>query len=186
MPPGDTAGNRPAEAAGAAGAAGAAAVECLWYVAHTRARCEKKVAEASRRLGAETTLPVFRSVKKYRGKTLVFEKPLFPGYVFLRMPVSLRLPVQQNDQVANLLNVPDQDEFKEQLEGILLALDSDYEIRLLPALTPGTQVRIKSGPLRGLEAYVENRRGLVEVQLRLEFIGQGAAVRMDADMLEPI
>jgi len=157
-----------------------------WFVAHTRARCEKKLAEYCVRTGVEPTLPTYRSVKKYRGKTLVFEKPLFPGYLFLRMPATLRAKVLQSDYVANLLDVPSQEEFQQQLDAILQALETDYEVRLAPTITKGSRVRIRSGPLRGLEGYVEDRRGKVEVHLRLDFISQAAAVRMDADLLELI
>jgi transcription antitermination factor NusG len=158
--------------------------EAEWFVAHTRARCEKKLVEYCQRAGLETTLPVYRSVRKYRGKTLVFEKPLFPGYVFLRIARSARSKVQQSDYVANVLDVPDQAEFREQLAAILQALSSEYEVRLSPTIQPGSRVRIRSGPLRGLEGFVEGRRGLVEVHLRLDFIAQAAAVRMEADLLE--
>jgi transcription antitermination factor NusG len=47
-------------------------------------------------------------------------------------------------------------------------------------------VRLRSGPLRGVEGVVTDRHGMLEVQLRLDFIGQGAAVRVAADELEPI
>ncbi|MBL9129116.1 MAG: UpxY family transcription antiterminator, partial [Verrucomicrobiales bacterium] len=96
--------------------------ECLWYVAHTRPRCEKKLSEFCERAGITPTLPLYRSVKKYRGKTVVFEKPLFPGYVFVRMPPASRQGVLQSDYVANLLDVPIQDEFETQLTAILQAL----------------------------------------------------------------
>jgi transcriptional antiterminator RfaH len=166
---------------------GALAGEVLeWYVAHTKARCEKKLAEYCVRAGLEPTLPLYRSVKKYRGKTLVFQKPLFPGYLFVRMPGLAKQKVLQSDYVANLLDVPSQEEFEEQLNAILQALDTDYEVRLAPTIQPGCRVRVKSGPLRGLEGFVENRRGMVEVHLRLDFISQAAAVKMDADMLELI
>lgn len=158
--------------------------EFLWYVAHTRPRCEKKLCGFCERAGYRPTLPLYRSVKKYRGKTLVFEKPLFPGYVFLQLPPVARQGVLQSDYVANLLDVPVQDEFEQQLGAILHALESEYEVRLAPSILPGCRVRIRSGPLRGLEGFVEQRRGAVEVHLRLEFIGQAAAVRMDADLLE--
>lgn len=153
-------------------------------MAHTRPRCEKKLSEFCERAGVTATLPLYRSVKKYRGKTVVFEKPLFPGYVFLRMPPEARQGVLQSDYVANLLDVPIQDEFELQLEAILQALTTEYEVRLAPTIQPGCRVRIRTGPLRGLEGFVEHRRGSVEVHLRLAFIGQAAAVRMDADMLE--
>jgi transcription antitermination factor NusG len=168
------------------GATGASRDAIEWFVAHTKSRCEKKLAGYCLRAGIEPTLPVYQSVRKYRGKTLVFEKPLFPGYVFLRMPAAARPKVLQSDYVANLLDVPSQDEFQEQLSAILQALDTEYEVRLSPTIKPGSRVRIRSGPLRGLEGYVEHRRGLVEVHLRLDFISQAAAVKMDADLLELI
>ena len=156
----------------------------LWYAAHTKPRCEKKLAGYCEREGVKPTLPLYRSVKKYRGKTVTFEKPLFPGYVFLRMPTLMRGKVLQSDYVANLLDVPDQAEFEAQLGAILVALEAEVEVHLAPTIVPGSRVRIRSGPLRGLEGFVEHRRGMVEVHLRLDFIGQAAAVRVDADSLE--
>ncbi|MCC6231158.1 MAG: hypothetical protein IT580_00840 [Verrucomicrobiales bacterium] len=165
-------------------ALGPEATRVVWFVAHTKSRCEKKLTEYCARAGLESTLPLYQSVKKYRGKTLTFEKPLFPGYVFLRMSVMSRPKVMQSDYVANLLDVPCQEDFEEQLQAILQALGTDYEVRLAPTIQPGARVRIKTGPLRGLEGYVEQRKGMVEVHLRLDFISQAAAVKMDADLLE--
>jgi transcription antitermination factor NusG len=160
--------------------------DLLWYVAHTRPRCEKKLARYCEREGFSVTLPCYRSVKKYRGKTVTFLKPLFPNYVFLKLRLPQRQRVYQSDYVANLLNVPDQAEFSQQLGDILFALEQEVEVRLAPAIGPGTRVRIKSGPLEGLEAWVESRSGMVDALLRLDFIGQAAAVRIDATQLEPI
>ncbi|HNQ89375.1 MAG TPA: transcription termination/antitermination NusG family protein [Verrucomicrobiota bacterium] len=156
-----------------------------WWVAHTRPRCEKKLAAHCEREGLPSTLPCYRSVRKYRGKTLVFWKPLFPGYLFLQLQQNERQTVYQSDYVANLLEVPDQAEFSQQLEDILAALETEVEVRLAPTIGPGSRVRIRSGPLQGMEAWVENRSGMREVLLRLDFIGQAAAVRVDADQLEP-
>ncbi len=157
-----------------------------WYVAHTRPRCEKKLAEYCLRESLLVTLPTGRSVKKYRGKTMVFEKPLFPGYVFLQFAKAARQKVYQSDYVANLLDVVEQDLFEQQLNDILMAVDSDVEVYLVPMIKTGTRVKIKTGPLRGCEGFVESRKGLVEVLLRLDFIGQAAAVKIDAGDLELI
>ena len=43
----------------------------IWFVAHTRPRCEKKLVQYCEREGFSTTLPCYRSVKKYRGKKVV-------------------------------------------------------------------------------------------------------------------
>jgi transcription antitermination factor NusG len=156
----------------------------LWYVAHTRPRREKKLAEYCEREGFRVTLPCYRAVHKYRGKTVTFLKPLFPGYVFLQLQVPERQKVYQSDYVANLLDVPDQETFAHQLGDILQALETDLEVCLAPHITAGARVRIKSGPLRGLEGFVQERAGVTMVLLRLDFISQAAAVKIEATELE--
>ncbi len=160
--------------------------ELLWFVAHTRPRCEKKLVKHCERKNLWTTLPCYRAVHKYRGKTVTFEKPLFPGYVFLRILGQHRAAIFQSDYVANLLAVTDQAVFSKQLEEILAALESGLEIRLAPAIGPGSRVKIKQGPLQGLDGWVEERYGMSTVLLRLDFIGQAAAVKVEAGYLELI
>ncbi len=160
--------------------------DLLWFVAHTRPRCEKKLAEFCGQNGLSATLPCYSLAHKYRGKTVVFRKPLFPGYVFLRIQNEDRRKVCQSDFVANLLEVFDQETLARQLEDILQALETDLEIRLAPTIGAGMRVKIKFGPLRGLEGWVEARYGMNVVLLRLDFIGQAAAVKMEATDLEPV
>ena len=156
-----------------------------WFVAHTRPRCEKKLKEYCDREGVPATLPCYRTLHRYRGKTATFLKPLFPGYVFLQLPGLQKQKIYQSDHVANLLVVHDQALFARQLEEILKALETDLEIRLAPHIGEGSRVLIKSGPLRGMEGWVEKRHGPATVLLRLDFIGQAAAVKLQADELEP-
>jgi transcription antitermination factor NusG len=158
--------------------------ELFWSVAHTRPRCEKKLVQLCRREGVSATLPCYRAAHKYRGKTVVFQKPLFPGYVFLRILGAHRGTIQQSDFLAKLLAVPDQELFVRQLDDVLRALETDAEIRLAPSIGEGTRVKIKAGPLRGMEAWVEQRYGMSTVLLRLDFIGQAASVKVDATTLE--
>jgi len=160
--------------------------ELRWFVAHTKPRREKKLVEHCRRQGLSTTLPCYESAHKYRGKTVVFQKPLFPGYVFLELEPRQKDAVRQNDHVANLLEVFDQETFQRQLQDILRALDAKLGVRLAPAIGEGMRVRIKFGALQGIEGWVEQRYGMSTVLLRLDFINQAAAVKIDADALELI
>jgi len=159
--------------------------ELQWFVAHTKPRREKKLVEYCERQGFSATLPCYNSAHKYRGKTMVFRKPLFPSYVFLQLLAEQKGTVRQNDHVANLLEVFDQETFRQQLENILVALNTDLEVRLAPTIGEGMRVRIKAGPLQGLEGWVERRQGMTTVLLRLDFINQAAAVKIDADLLVP-
>ncbi len=156
----------------------------LWYVAHTRPRSEKRVAEFCGDREFIHFLPLQASVKNYPGKKLVFYKPLFSGYVFLQLFPAQASEVRQCRHVARLLEPGDQAEFAAQIEDIRIALLSEREVRLAPNITEGRRVQIRSGPMRGLEGQVLRRQGITEVVLRLDFIGQAAAVQVEAQELE--
>jgi transcription antitermination factor NusG len=160
--------------------------DLAWFVAHTRPRREKKLQEYCEREGVAATLPCYKAVHRYRGKTVTFLKPLFPGYLFLRLAAEQKQRIYQSDYLANLLVVNDQALFIRQLDEILQALDTDLEIRLAPQIGQGCKVRVKSGALRGMDGWVEERYGMTTVLLRLDFIGQAAAVKLQADELELI
>jgi transcription antitermination factor NusG len=133
----------------------------------------------------KTTLPCYSTVHKYRGKVVRFEKPLFPGYVFLHLLEGAQRKVAQSDYVARVLVVHDQETFQRQLNDILQALEVSSEIQVVPEIGEGTRVRVKHGPLRGMEGWVEKRYGMTKVLFRLDFIGQAAAVSLEAWELEP-
>ena len=156
----------------------------VWEVAHTRPRCEKKLATYCQRHSLHHELPCYDSVRKYRGKQVTFQKPLFPGYLFIQAYSSSRRLLLQSDYIANLLTVTDQEQFAQQLEEIHKALDSGLDIKLAPVIGKGCHVLIKSGPLQGIEGWVEERYGMNTVLLRLDFIGQAASVKIDAESLE--
>ena len=159
-------------------------MDICWFVAHVKPRREKKLVEYCGRQAISATLPCYDSAHKYRGKTVVFRKPLFPGYVFLQLKADQRATIRQNEHVAKLLEVIDQETFQKQLDQILIALESKLGVRLAPAISQGMRVRIRSGPLQGIEGLVETRRGMSTVLLRLDFINQAAAVKIDAENLE--
>jgi transcription antitermination factor NusG len=154
-------------------------------VGHVRPRQEKKLKSYCDRHGIAATLPCYKSRHKYRGKTVTFEKPLFPGYVFLQLELAQKASMRQNDHVANLLEVDDQETLARQLDEILRALETNLDVRLAPSIGEGMRVRIKSGPLQGVEGWVEKRHGPSVVLLRLDFISQAAAVKLEATQLEP-
>ena len=115
---------------------------------------------------------------------MTWDKPLFPGYVFLFISPSHRQRVRQGQYVANLLDVNDQATFCRQLNDVLKALTAQVFVQLAPEIGPGHTVKIKKGPLAGMSGWVESRYGATTVLLRLDFIGQAAAVNVHAADLE--
>ena len=92
----------------------------------------------------------------------------------------------QSNFVANMLHVVDPQLFEQQLNDILFALNQEITIRLEPIIEVGARVMIKSGPLQGQEGWVDERFGMTTVLLRLDFIGQSAAIEVSSDVLELI
>ena len=157
-----------------------------WLVVHTLSRAEKKLAEWARREGFRVELPTYASVKRYRGKVVRFEKVLFPGYVFLRAEDRDGARIQQNRHAARVLVPPDMGEFDRQLREILSAIDAGLEIRPVSGIQVGTRVKISSGPLRGMEGMVERLEAPLSVVLRLDFISEAAAVRLETTDVEVV
>ena len=158
--------------------------ETFWYVAHTRPRCEKKLALYCKRENIDVTLPCVQSVKQYGRKVVTFEKPLFPGYVFFRSAHDHVRKVYQSKHVANVLTVFDQSTFERQIGDILRALESGYSVVGIIGLRAGAEVRIVAGPLAGMSGTVMKLLNHITVVLRLDFIGQCAAVVVDSANLE--
>jgi transcription antitermination factor NusG len=160
--------------------------ELLWFIAYTLPRCEKKVAQYCRREGLTAVLPCCRTVHHYPGKTAVFQKPLFPGYVFLKIMQQQRAQTLRCPHLTDLLEVNDQGLFAREMETVLRAIGADLEIYLAPTTGEGKKTRVKSGPLAGIEGWVEPRHGADNLLITLNFTGQAAAVKLDPADLETV
>ncbi|MBO9732377.1 MAG: UpxY family transcription antiterminator [Chitinophaga sp.] len=71
-----------------------------WYVAYTRPKCEKKVADLFTRKKVEHYHPVKQLVRARK----IIQEPLFPSYVFVHIPESRSWVVRETDNVVNLVH----------------------------------------------------------------------------------
>jgi transcription antitermination factor NusG len=100
------------------------------------------------------------------------------------VPVSDAQFVYRSNYAVKLLKPEDQEEFSSQLSAIITATENMEQIRLVPNISVGSRVVIRNGPLAGIEAWVQDREGPSEVILRLDFIGQAAAVSLSVEELQ--
>ena len=78
-------------------------MEPRWYAAYTSANHEKKAATELERRGVESFLPVYTSVRRWSDRQKEVKLPLFPGYVFVHLPLRDKLRVLQVPGVARLV-----------------------------------------------------------------------------------
>ena len=157
-----------------------------WWVAHAKPRQEKALAWDVLRGGGAYFLPMYEAKRRSRGRSWRTILPLFPGYLFLCGTGEDRSRALATHRVANLLEVTDQERLIRELSGIQKMLAAGVDVDVYPALRKGCRCRIRSGPLAGLEGRIDRRRGRDRFVVDVSILGQGAAVEIDADLLEVV
>jgi transcriptional antiterminator RfaH len=155
-----------------------------WWVARTKSRSEKVLAQILCRREIPYFLPLVEKISKRRGRRIKSLLPLFSGYLFFCGDQETRHQVLTTNKTAQLLDVVDQDTFVHDLSQIHRALNAGLPIDPHPELTPGKRCRVIAGPLEGAEGILLRRKNLVRILLQVEILGQAAAVEIDADFLE--
>ncbi|HKD92231.1 MAG TPA: transcription termination/antitermination NusG family protein, partial [Terriglobales bacterium] len=64
-----------------------------WYAAQTCSRHEKRVSEYLGSRSIESFLPLYTTQRRWADRKARVELPLFPGYLFVRIPLAERLRV---------------------------------------------------------------------------------------------
>jgi transcriptional antiterminator RfaH len=162
------------------------AVDSYWLVCHTKPRCEKKFAALLKAENFEHYLPLVDSVRKYGTQTKRFTKPLFPGYVFSRVPAELKSRIYQQDLLARAIHVGDEGLFLRQLDDVKRIVASGLELSVMPLLTKGKRAKIIGGPLHGLEGVIDDPSKPNGIVLAVDVLQQGLLVRVPAVNLQPL
>ncbi|MFM9194583.1 MAG: transcription termination/antitermination protein NusG, partial [Planctomycetia bacterium] len=74
--------------------------------------------------------------------------------------------------------------FVADLRNIKRLIDTDRPLTPEALLEPGQPVRVRSGPLRGLEGTVVKRRGSERLVVAVRFLNQGASIELEDVDLE--
>ena len=163
-------------------------LEPRWYAAYTSANHEKRVALQLGQRSVEHFLPLYASVRRWKDRKMQLQLPFFPGYVFVRLALRDRLQVLQVPGVAKLVGfnglpcaLPDSE-----IEAIQTCLTRKANLEPHPYVQVGRRVRVKAGPLEGLEGFVVRKKNRVRFVISLDLIQRSAAVEVDAADLQPI
>ncbi len=157
-----------------------------WVVVHVRPRCEKKLVMVCGEQDLSSYLPVKRKVHYYGRRERVFLTPLFSGYIFCLVTDDQRVYLRQNQYVANLLEVAEQDKLVRQLRQIHQALQLGDAVEVMPYLEKGNRVCVTGGALKGLEGIIENVKGGTRIIISVEMIRQSVGLEVDAALLAPV
>lgn len=159
-----------------------------WYALHTRHQHEKSVASALSNKNHEIYLPLHRCARQWQDRPKQIWLPLFPCYVFIREGMDRQLQIVTTPGVLNIVGwggrpaiVP-----QAQLDAVRQIIESCLTIETHPYLQCGDRVRVKTGPLMGLEGILTRKKGLARLVISMELLGRSAGVEIDVSNVERI
>ncbi len=163
-------------------------LEARWYAAQTCANHEKRVLEQLSQRAVEAYLPLYESVRRWKDRRMRLKLPLFPGYVFVHLALRDRLQVLQTPSVVRLVGfggqpvaLPDQE-----IDSLRQGLTRDMRVEPHPYLKVGHRVRVRTGPLQGLEGILVRKKNISRFVISLDLIMRSLAVEIDGAELEPV
>jgi transcription antitermination factor NusG len=158
-----------------------------WYAAYTSSNHEKSVAAQLRERNVEHFLPLYRTVHRWRDRRVRLEVPLFPGYLFVRLALRDRMRVLEVPSVVRLVGFGEHPAAlpEQEIETLRRGFEGGVWAQPHPYLTKGRRVRIKDGPLAGLEGILLRRTNGLRVVISIELIMRSLAVEVDAADVMP-
>jgi transcription antitermination factor NusG len=134
----------------------------------------------------EHYLPLYTERSRWTDRTVVLERPLFAGYIFVRCMPEQRYSVATAPSVINLLYSDNgfNKVSAEEIDRIREGLKAGYLLRPHPHLTLGIRVRIRSGVFYGAEGVVTELRQRCKVLVALSAIHQSFSLETDLSEIE--
>lgn len=157
-----------------------------WWVMYTKSRQEKALV---RTLGAQQVphyLPLVAREQLVRGRPVTSYVPVFPSYVFVYGNVSEREQCLKTNRVCQVLPVTDGPELCEDLASVQSMIESGCPLTVESRLEPGHWVRVRTGPLEGLEGTILKRKRQTRLVVAVRMLQQGVSVEISDYLVEPI
>ena len=159
--------------------------ERRWFVFYTKARQEKAFARQLVGMDIPFFLPLVPKENLIRGKKVTSLIPVFGGYIFLFASEEERVQALTTNRISTILPVEDQEQLAYDLSNVQQLIQSDAPLTVERRIVAGQKVRIKSGPMQGLEGTVEKRRGQSVLYVAVMMLQQSATIELDDYLLEP-
>lgn len=157
-----------------------------WIAVYTKSRHEQTVVNELNKKNIESYCPMFKERRQWSDRKKWVHFPLFRSYVFANIEINENIYVLQTIGVNKIVKfqekisiIPDQviDNIKNIIEGGYNVEQTDYFIK-------GDEVRVVSGPLKGLDGVVLDLRGANKIIIKIEAIQQAFSVEISSGLIK--
>lgn len=157
-----------------------------WHAIYTWHQHEKMVADLLSRKGFEIFLPLYQSTRRWKDRLKTLSLPLFPSYVFIRGGMDQHLQIVTTPGVSSLLTVSGRvaEISRDEIDAVKRTVESSLRAEPHPFLKCGDWVRVKAGPLEGIEGILVRMKGMFRLVISVELLQKSVAVEVDSAMVE--
>ena len=159
-----------------------------WFALRVKSRHEKIVGMMAQNRGFEEFVPLYESRRRWSDRFSSVELPLFPGYIFCRLPVERRLPLLTIPGVLHFVGIgraPAPIEESE-IRSIQAAVRSGLRPEPWPYVEVGQRVQLAAGPLSGLEGLLVEERKQHRIVVSVSLLKRSVAVEIDRNWVKPV
>lgn len=163
-----------------------------WFALLTRSNFEQTVHTSIAKKQIEVFLPTIRKKSSRKDRHLMLERPLFPGYIFVRSTSRSadQLTILKTTGAVRLIGtkagpVPIPDVQIESLK-ILTSANMDLMTGSNVRLEKGDPVQVLSGPMAGVVGEFISHKGRGRVVINIDILGQYAGVEILEQDIEKI
>jgi transcription antitermination factor NusG len=159
-----------------------------WYAVCTRHQHEKVVARILEYKNFEIFLPLYKARRRWQDRIKELSVPLFPGYLFVQVGSERWLQILTTTGVSCIVSCGDRPAAIScsEIEGVRRIVESTLRVEPHPFLKSGDWVRVKDGPIAGVEGILLRKKNIARLVLSVEMLGKSAAVEVDATHVERI
>ncbi|MGH9325159.1 MAG: UpxY family transcription antiterminator [Terriglobia bacterium] len=161
-------------------------IEAEWYALYTRHQHEKTVEDLLSKKGFQVFLPLYKSQRRWKDRIKTLSLPLFPSYVFVHGGMERQLDIIMTPGVYSMVTAAGKVAIipGEEIEAVRRMVENSVRVEPHPFLKCGDWVRVKAGPLAGIEGILTRIKGLFRLVISVEMLQQSVAVEVDASVVE--
>ena len=156
-----------------------------WMVVYTYSKFEYKVEKELTKLQIETFLPTHDIVKQWSDRKKRLTVPLFPNYLFVRVPINESWKVLATQGVVKFLSEKEEPCFISNhiIASIRKACLSTVEVTS-QSFNKGDVVDVISGPLIGAQGVLVEKKGRTRLAISIDLIKQSVLAEVNVEDLK--
>jgi transcriptional antiterminator NusG len=159
--------------------------ESCWFAIQVKPGFEFNIASVLKSKGYEEFVPTYRSEEGGRGSA---KKPLFSGYVFCRFDPEVRAPIVTTPGVIRVVGYGRSPAFlsDSEMQAVRAVASSNLPAKPHSYFAPGQSVRIREGPLRGVEGAIAQSGDRQCLVVSVSLLQRSIAVEVEPAWLEAV